>query len=66
MEPLLDITSHNSLSLRVLDILTESDSNQPRIDRQEKLRRVIDEMQIQLKNNTLEFKNLQEKIDNGY
>ena len=66
MEPILEITSNENLSQRVLDIITENDDMAQKNVRVEKLRILIDEMQLQLKVNTRGYKDVQSKYDESY
>ena len=66
MEPLLEITNNINLSQRVLDIIVENEDQQAKALQVEKLRTMIDEMQLQLKVNTRNYKDLQERIDKDY
>ena len=66
MEPILEITSNENLSQRVLDIITENDDMAQKNVRVEKLRILIDEMQLQLKVNTRGYKDVQSKYDADY
>lgn len=66
MEPLLEITNNINLSQRVLEVITENEDKQSKQLRVERLRTMIDEMQLQLKVNTRNYKDLQSHLDTDY